>query len=451
MLLAVSEFVLVFAGLLVAVVLHSVMRGVAWYPLRLEALTQLALVTLVYELCLYGKDIYDPQVTRSRISMFVRLLEAFGISSLILAFLYFALPGIVFRQGVALIAAPMIMVMILGWRLLLGATGMMSRRTERAVVLGTGPVGIATVREICNRPDLNLEVVGFLDEDPLNVGKPLVNPGIVATIDELEQVVKQQRIDRIIVSLPRQRQRMPISTLLRLKCSGIAVEDAGALLERITGRIHLDQRDSSWLVFSEGFHRSRLVLFVKRTIDILVSAILVLLSLPIMAMMALAVVAETGFPVVFRQKRIGLHRVPFEMWKFRSMYQNAEARGPSWAKDGDRRITRVGQIIRKYRLDELPQLLNVLRGDMSLVGPRPEQPYFCDLLEKEIPIFDYRYEVRPGITGWAQIKYRYGASIEDAVRKLELDLFYIKHMSLTLDLMIILETMKVVLLGRGSQ
>lgn len=451
-LLALSEGLLVFAGLLVATCVRSFVSGGDWVPGRLGGLTQIAVAALICEVSLYYNDIYDLRVPRSRISIIVRLLEAFGISCLVLAFLYAVMPGLALRRGVAITAAPLTLVMILSWRLLLDAAGVMSRRSERVVLLGTGPIGIAAVREICTRPELNLDVIGFLDEDPRNVGKPLVNPGIVATVDDLEQIVREKNVDRVVLSLKEQRGHMPTSALLRLKFAGVAVEDAGALLERVTGRISVERRcDPSRLILSDGFRQSQLVAFVKRTVDVLFSSTLLLISLPILGVVALAILCESGFPILFRQKRIGLHRRPFEIMKFRSMYQNAEATGPSWAEDGDRRITRVGRVIRKYRLDEIPQVWNVLRGDMSLVGPRPEQPFFCDLLEEKIPLFEQRYQVRPGITGWAQVRYQYGASIEDALRKLEYDLFYIKHLSVTLDMVIILETVKVVLWARGSK
>jgi exopolysaccharide biosynthesis polyprenyl glycosylphosphotransferase len=315
------------------------------------------------------------------------------------------------------------------------------------LVLGTAAIGIAAVREICRRPELNVKVVGFLDEDSRNVGKPLVNPGIIGTTADLEQIVKHEKVKRVVISLAHE--ATPQATLLRLKFAGIAVEDAGALLERITGRLSMDR--TGWLILSDGFRQSRFVCLLKRVVDVLLSSLLLLLAMPLMVVIAIVILSETGAPVLFRQKRIGLGRQPFEILKFRSMHQNAEARGPRWAADADRRITSVGRVIRKYRLDELPQLWNVLCGNMSLVGPRPEQPYFCDLLEKEIPFFAERYQVRPGITGWAQIKHAYVASIDDAIRKLELDLFYIKHRSLFLDLAIMLETVKVVVFARGSK
>jgi exopolysaccharide biosynthesis polyprenyl glycosylphosphotransferase len=241
---------------------------------------------------------------------------------------------------------------------------------------------------------------------------------------------------------------------MALKVQGLPIEDAHSVLERLTGRIMLDRLRPSWLILSDGFTKSQFLLAAKRTIDIIVSLILIVLTTPLLALTALAILLETGRPVLFRQERIGLGRRSFQIFKFRSMRQSTEQEKkdkPSWTADGDPRITRVGNFIRKYRLDELPQLFNVLRGDMSLIGPRPEVPYFCELLDREIPLFNQRHCVRPGISGWAQVKFKYGGCIEEAKTKFEFDLFYIKHLSILLDLTIIFETIKVVLLGKGAK
>jgi exopolysaccharide biosynthesis polyprenyl glycosylphosphotransferase len=229
------------------------------------------------------------------------------------------------------------------------------------------------------------------------------------------------------------------------------VEDAHTLYERITGRILLERLSPSWLILSDGFRKSAFLLTSKRLMDIIISLLALMVSLPILVATAIAIYLEDGRPIRFRQRRVGLNGKEFTMEKFRSMHKDADKGGAKWAADGDRRITRVGRFIRKCRIDELPQFWNVLRGEMSLVGPRPEQPYFCALLENKIPYFGLRHTLRPGITGWAQIKYQYGASIDEAKNKLELDLFYIKHLSLTLDLAIIFETVKVMLVGRGAK
>ena len=255
----------------------------------------------------------------------------------------------------------------------------------------------------------------------------------------------------MVLSLSERRGGTPISQLLRLKFVGMKIEEAHDMYERTTGRILLDHLSPSWLFLADGFHQPRLVLATKRTIDIVVSTLGLVVTLPVMALVALAVVVESGSPILFRQQRIGLNGRRFEILKFRSMKQEVSTKAASWTSDQDPRITRVGRFIRKFRLDELPQLINVLRSDMSLVGPRPEQPSLAQMLEEQIPCYAQRHSLRPGITGWAQVKYGYGATIEQNKAKLEHDLFYIKHLSMPLDLAIIFETGKVLLSGRGAK
>ncbi len=409
-------------------------------------------VVLICVLALYYNDLYDLQVTNSRARLLTGLLQALGAASIALALLYYLAPGLSLGRGIAALALPTIVTLIFGWRMLLNSKGVLAlRRPERLLVVGTGPTGITLTREICSRPELNLKVLGFLDEKGEDIGKRLVNPGIIGGVNELEKLVKSENVNCVVLSLAEQRGLMPYPVLLRLKFAGVAVEDAHTMFERISGRIALERLPPSWLIFSDGFKKSGLLFAAKRLMDVAGAALATVITLPVMGAVAAAILLESGRPVLFRQQRTGLGGVPFAILKFRSMRQGSEKAGPSWAADGDRRVTRVGAVIRKYRLDELPQFFNILRGEMSLVGPRPEQPYFCDLLEASLPLFAQRHTVRPGLTGWAQIKYRYGASIEDAKRKLELDLFYIKHLSIALDLAVIFETVKVILLGKGAK
>jgi len=278
-----------------------------------------------------------------------------------------------------------------------------------------------------------------------------VNPGIIGGVKQVESIVRDRRIDSIIISLKERRGNMPVPELLHLKFGGVEVEDAHSFIEKVTGRIHLEHLSPSWLILSDGFRKSQFLYVVKRTFDIVIALITFVLSLPLMVLVAIAIWLETGSPVLFRQERTGFKGRSFKIMKFRSMCHKAEEGGPVWAVNNDNRVTRLGRFIRKYRLDELPQILNVLRGEMSLVGPRPERPHFCELLQESIPFFELRHTVRPGITGWAQVKYQYGASVEESKTKLEYDFFYIKHMSIVLDLAILFETAKVMIYGRGAK
>ena len=320
---------------------------------------------------------------------------------------------------------------------------------ERVLVVGTAQAGITLVRELIVRPELNLKVVGFLDEKGENIGKSLVNPSIIGSVNQVSDIVKEKGVSRVILSLNERRGCTPVEQLLQLKFSGVQVEDAHSMYEKVTGKILLANLAPSWLFLSSGFRKSRSLLAVKRGIDIVVSLLGIILGLPLMGVTALAIWLETGFPILFRQERVGLGQRPFTILKFRSMSQDAEAGGPSWALKNDPRVTRVGQLLRKFRLDELPQLFNVLRGEMSLVGPRPEQTQLCAMLDERIPMYWRRHSARPGITGWAQVNFPYGESDEDAIEKLKYDLYYIRHYSLKLDAMIILKTVHTMLFGKG--
>jgi sugar transferase (PEP-CTERM system associated) len=244
---------------------------------------------------------------------------------------------------------------------------------------------------------------------------------------------------------------LPIAELLQAKLAGVRVEDAATTYERITGKLLTDGLKPSWLIFSDGFRASRWTRMVKRGFDVMLAAAGVLLAAPLMLLTALAIRLESAGPILYRQERVGENGRVFTLFKFRSMRVDAESGTPVWARPNDDRVTRVGRVIRLTRLDELPQLWNVLRGNMSFVGPRPERPYFVQQLVAEIPFYMARHAVKPGVTGWAQVKYRYGASVEDAMEKLRYDLYYIKHLSISFDLTIVADTVKVILTGKGAK
>ena len=426
-------------------------RAIAQYLSGPHIVARFALVILVFGIALYYSDLYDRSSLNSGVEVFMGLLQALGSACLVLAMIYYWDEDISLGRGIAAMSGPAIFALMLGSRAVLSKTSLLLYGPKRVLVVGTGSTGISAVREIISRPELNLKVEGFLDEHGLNIGKSLVNPGIIGAVGEVETIVNDRRIDSIILSLKERRGNMPVSELLHLKFGGVEVEDAHSFIEKVTGRIHLEQISPSWLILSDGFRKSQFLYAVKRAFDVAIALIAFVLTLPLMVLVAIAIWLETGTPVLFRQERTGFKGRSFKIMKFRSMCHSAEKGGPVWAASDDNRITRVGRFIRKYRLDELPQILNVLRGEMSLVGPRPERPHFCELLEEKIVFFQLRHTVRPGITGWAQVKYQYGASVEESKTKLEYDFFYIKHMSIVLDLAIIFETAKVMLYGRGSK
>jgi sugar transferase (PEP-CTERM system associated) len=284
------------------------------------------------------------------------------------------------------------------------------------------------------------------------VGEPIVNPAIIGTIDELVQIVERERIHRVVISLPDRRGRLPVRELLKLRLRGVHVEDAHTLYEHVAGRISLDSVHPSWLVFSDGFQKLRWQLFLKRCFDIVLASAGLLLSFPLIVLSAICIKLDSKGPILFRQERVGQFGGAFELFKFRSMVEDAESEGkPRWASANDSRVTRVGRLLRRSRLDELPQFFNVLKGDMSFVGPRPERPYFVARLEEKLKYYPDRHVVKPGLTGWAQINFRYASSEEETREKLEYDFFYIKNFSILFDLVIIFRTIKIVLLGEGAR
>jgi sugar transferase (PEP-CTERM system associated) len=416
-----------------------------------ESMWKVGLVTLVCQLCLYYNDFYDLTLVQSNRELIVRLLQAVGAASILLAALYFAIPALVIGDGIFVSALFVFVVGILGWRLLFNSITRSLSLEERILVVGTGEAARKVTRQILAQKDFAYRVIGFIDDDPRRIGERIVNPGVIGTPADIPRLVADHQVDRIIVGLADRRGKFPIDELLQAKLSGVRVEDATTTYERITGKILIDDLRPSWLIFSDGFRVSRLTRWMKRGIDITLSILLGLVAIPAMVLTAIAIALESGLPVLYCQERVGENGRTFTLCKFRSMRMDAEEGGrPVWAKDGDERVTRVGRVIRATRLDELPQLWNVLTGDMSFVGPRPERPFFVAELSRKIPFYQQRHVIKPGITGWAQVKYRYGSSIEDATEKLRYDLYYIKHLSIFFDLTIVFDTVKVVLFRKGA-
>jgi sugar transferase (PEP-CTERM system associated) len=442
----------VLIGLLTAIALRlRDHRTIIAYLNGPHMLMRFGLVILVFGAALYYSDLYERSSLNSGVEVFMGLLQALGSACLVLGLFYYFDEDISLGRGIAAMSGPAIFALMLSSRAILSKTSLLVYGPRRVLVVGTGASGISAVREIISRPELNLKVEGFLDESGQNIGKSLVNPGIIGAVREVEPIVRERRIDSIILSLTERRGNMPVSELLHLKFGGVEVEDAHSFIEKVTGRIHLEQLSPSWLILSDGFRKSQFLYAMKRAFDLLIAFVALVVTLPLMILVGIAIWLETGSPIFFRQERTGYKGRSFQIMKFRSMCQMAEEGGPVWAATDDNRITRVGRFIRKYRLDELPQIFNVLKGEMSLVGPRPERPHFCDILEENIPFFELRHTVRPGITGWAQVKYQYGASVEESKTKLEYDFFYIKHMSMVLDFAILFETAKVMIYGRGAK
>ncbi len=417
-----------------------------------ERLIPKALLCVVaVQLTLYYADLYEYRLRR-RIELFQQLGQCVAIAAVALAFVFFAVPGLEVGRGAFFLFILLAWSGLLLWRLLLLWTwGTLGAFGDRVLILGTGVPAQKVAREMLKRAPIGYRVLGFLTEHEGEVGRVLVNPSVLGTLSDLPRLSESLDATLIVVAQEDRRKRLPVDLLLRCRMAGVRVVEAANLFEGLSGRIPLRDLRPSWLIFSGGFHKPRVLASVKRVVEAVVAGLLLLLTAPIALVVALLVRLSSPGPVLYRQTRMGLDSKKFELLKWRTMRADAETvSGPVWATgDNDPRVTRLGRFMRKARLDEVPQLWNVLRGDMSFVGPRPERPHFVQQLREVIPYYDERHSVRPGITGWAQVKFPYGSTLEDAEEKLEYDLFYVKHMSLLLDAAIVLETAKVMLLGRG--
>jgi sugar transferase (PEP-CTERM system associated) len=410
------------------------------------------LVTILVLASFYLFDLYDFRLIRRRAVLLVRLSQAMGIGGVALALVFYLWPQIRLGRGVFLLSLLLMLTFMAAWRILARWLLGHPRLAERVLVLGAGQDAISIAREMLTRREAGYDVIGFVGDDPAQVGQSLINPRVVGVMSDLEAVVSRHRPDRIIIAMPDRRGRLPLDLLLRLKVrDGVTLDEADAFYEKLTSKIRGERLRLGQLVFAEASRWTRLYKRARRLVDMTLAIIIGFLTSPMMLITALAIKLDSRGPVFYLQERVGLHNTVFRIVKFRSMRVNAEANGPVWAARSDSRVTRVGRWIRKLRIDELPQLINIIRGEMSLIGPRPERPVFIKQLEQQIPYYSERHLVKPGLTGWAQVRYPYGASFDDAREKHQYDLYYIKNQSPILDIIILLETARIVLFGRLSR
>lgn len=412
-----------------------------------------SLIAAVVQFCLHYCDLYDLRTLADRRELVVALLRALGAASVILALLYYWVPTLVVGRGVFVLASLLIGALVSGWRLAFEWLSLRFGPAERLLIVGTNNAAVLLAAELFERRgELGVELVGFVDVDPNKVGAPVLNPGVIGTIADIPRIVRERDVDRVVVSLADARGKLPMDRLLDMKLNdGVRFDHLASVYEVYTGKIAVENLRPSWLVFSEGFRRRRSAAAAKRAFDIALAVIGLLLAAPLMTFSTLAIRLSSPGPVLYHQRRVGKEGRVFTIHKFRSMRADAEAdTGAVWSRAGDPRVTPIGRFLRRTRLDELPQLWNVLTGDMSFVGPRPERPEFVAELTASIPFYGQRHVVRPGLTGWAQVRHSYGSDVEGALQKLQYDLFYIKHLSLSFDLFIVIETVKTVLVRSGS-
>ena len=394
-------------------------------------------------------ELYNSDKSMTTKERAARIVIGLLMSFLFLSALYYILPAVKIGRGFFVLSICAFGVFQLLWQIMytayLNSTGL----ARKVLVLGTGLVA-QKIGGIITSTNHQHVLRGYYSCDSEACAVP--PQAIVDNEAGLIEAVRRENAQKIVVSLSERRGALPVRDVLSCKLSGIEVVDAPSFYEELTGKLLLENLRPSWLIFSDGFRMTSAMRFYKRLFDITAAAFGLLVSLPVLPLLAFAIMLDSGRPILFRQTRVGMREKPFVLLKFRTMRKDAESgTGAVWAQKDDQRVTSIGKVLRKVRLDELPQLWNVIKGDMSLIGPRPERPEFVENLKQIIPYYSERHFVKPGITGWAQIKYPYGASVEDAIEKLKFDLFYIKNLSPLLDLLIVLETIKVVLFGRGGR
>ena len=412
---------------------------------------RISLVVLSILIGLYFHDLYSQFQVKSRIVLFQQLCLVMGIAFLLQGFVSYVLPALRVPIHVMIWGSAVAIVAIFTWRLFFSAIAINVVGRERLLLVGGSPLLEGIGQHIAEHPDLGLEVAGYVD-DRHEAGELLAGAKWLGTTSSLREIVRATQPSRIVVGMFERRNRMPVSDLLELRFAGHIIEEVATTYERVCGRVALKEIRPSQLIFSGELGPQPANLLLQRALNTIVGVVGLVLAWPVMLLTALAVKLSSPGPILYRQQRVGLDGAPFTLYKFRSMRVDAEAAtGAVWASKDDPRVTGVGRFIRRVRFDELPQLYNVLKGEMSMVGPRPERPEFVAALSEQIPYYQQRHCVRPGITGWAQINYKYGDTLEDVVKKLEYDLYYIKNMSLALDNYIIFHTLKAMLLTRGAQ
>ena len=451
--LLLADAVIIYGGIVVGMYLRLGFTGSEYQLNERNGWLKITFASLVCLLVLYFYDLYEYTVMTNRRELMLRLVQALGIAWILLALMFYFVPQLLIGRGVSVISVFVVLVSLLVWRVLIHLLTGHPEIGEKILVVGTGKAARETAEAVWDRRDAGYRIVGFVTENGFKAGEKIGRSEIVGTTDQLKNIVQNERVDRIVMAVRERRGTFPTETLLKMSLAGdVSIEECTSFFERVTGQVHIDMLRPSWLIFAGRGRETRLKAALRETVHRSLALIGLVLSLPIALITALLIKIDSRGPVFYRQERVGKNGRIFNVIKFRSMQTDAEADGnPVWATSDDDRATRVGRVIRKIRVDEIPQFWSIIKGEMSFVGPRPERPHFVEQLAKEIPFYEHRHLVAPGLTGWAQIKYPYGASVEDARRKLQYDLYYIKNQSLALDLVIVFETVKTVLFSRGGR
>jgi sugar transferase (PEP-CTERM system associated) len=447
----VGEGLIIFISVIIA---SCIMRGMDVLAIEIWIPMKAFLITVVCQVCLYYNDLYDLNITDTFFELGIRLLQALGAAAILLAILYFIFPTCIIGRGIFITSVGFSILFIVTWRF--GYSHVLNRGLfdQKIILLGAGGLAVDIINQILEKKDCGYTIAAIItkkkefanDQDKLPARLYRQN------FEGIHKDAENLGVKKIVVALEERRGNFPVQELLRCRTAGLEVLEGNSFIEQLTGKLIVRKINPSWLIFSEGFQKPWGRRIFKRVCDLLLSTLMLILLSPVLLIVAILIKLDSPGPVIFSQERVGEKRKPYMVHKFRSMHEDAEKHsGPVWAQTGDERITRVGQFIRKWRIDEIPQLWNVLKGEMSFVGPRPEREHFVKELVKEIPYYAERFTVKPGVTGWAQVSYGYGATVEDAVEKLNYELFYIKNMTVFMDLMVIMRTVKTVIFGKGAR
>ena len=449
----IGEGIVIFAAVMVACYL---LLNVGLFGFNRWLCLKIFLISFVCQTCLYYNDLYDLKVTDNFQELGIRLLQSLGTSAIVLAGIYLVFPRTIVGSGIFAVSIVIVIILIVSWRFFYAIVLNRGIFNQKIILLGSGSLAQNILDEINERKDsgytVAVNVWDSLEDSDFSSKQKQTETIYKKDYDGLCELAEQLEINKVVVAIKERRGTLPLKELVKCRVKGIDVIEGTSFFEMLAGKLLVDQINPAWIIFSKGFYKSRTKRFIKRSIDMLISLAMLILFLPLIIVTAILIKIDSKGPVIFSQERVGKNKKSYMLYKFRSMVEDAEKfSGPVWASDNDKRITRVGTILRKWRIDEIPQLWNVLKGDMSFVGPRPEREFFVNKLEAVIPFYGERFSVKPGITGWAQVCYRYGASVDDSIEKVNYDLFYIKNMSVFMDLMIILRTIKIVIFGKGAR
>lgn len=412
-----------------------------------QGYTKIAIITAISLMFSYYFDLYEPQIVSAPLEIYFRILLVLGFDCFLLSVLILFFPSIAIARYVYALAFLFLTPALIGWRRVYDWIVAKKLFRERVYILGSGEYAGSIVRSLQTRRELGMEVTDWQETHLLS--KPQRKQ---LWIEELARLAtRRPGVHRIIVAVEDARDELPVQDLLNLRFTGITIENATDLHERLSGKIQLSGIRPSNFLYSDGFRINKSQQLIRQLLSMFAATLGLLIFLPFFPIVVLLIRLTSKGPIFFKQTRVGVGGQNFHVYKFRSMFTDAEAGGARWATKNDPRVTRFGMFMRKTRVDEIPQLWNVLRGDMGFVGPRPERPEFVPMLAEQLPFYYLRHLVRPGLTGWAQVRFGYGATMAENREKLEYDLYYIKHMSLGLDLLIMFETVKTILRRRGAQ